>query len=176
VARGERLPFRQEDLSIDGHALELRVYAEDPLNNFLPSVGRLERYRPPAGPGIRVDDGYAEGMDVPIYYDPMLAKLIVYGSTRGEAIRLMKEAIAAFEVEGVATTLPFGRFVMDHPAFVSGDFDTRFVQQHYTPEKLIEAEREAAEVAAHLALFLHLENKKQLVLPGRTETNWDKRV
>jgi acetyl-CoA carboxylase biotin carboxylase subunit len=162
VARGEKLPFAQEDLQIHGHALELRVYAEDPLNNFLPSVGRLHRYQLPEGPNIRVDGGYTEGMEVPIYYDPMLAKLVVHGATRAEAIQRMKEAIAAYDVQGVATTLPFGRFVLDHPAFVSADFDTHFVQHYYTPEKLVESQRAAAEVAAKLALLLHLKEKKQL--------------
>ncbi len=172
VARGEALPFAQEDLHINGHALELRVYAEDPLNNFLPSVGKLERYRLPSGPGVRVDGGYEEGMEVPIYYDPMLAKLVVHGANREEAIQKLKEAIAAYEVEGVATTLPFGAFVLDHPAFVSGDFDTSFVHQYFTPESLIERQQAAAEVAAMLALRLHLDNKKQLKVLAATESNW----
>jgi acetyl-CoA carboxylase biotin carboxylase subunit len=137
VARGEALPFRQEDLRIQGHAMELRVYAEDPLDNFMPSIGTLHRYRPPQGPGIRVDDGYAEGMSVPIYYDPMLAKLVTYGANRAEAIQRMKEAIAQYEVEGVATTLPFGRFVMEHPAFTEARFDTNFVKNYYTPQPRI---------------------------------------
>lgn len=175
VARGEKLPFAQEDLKINGHALELRVYAEDPLNNFLPSVGKLERYRLPSGPGIRVDGGFEEGMDVPIYYDPMLAKLVVHGATRAEAIQLMKDAIANYEVEGVATTLPFGQFVLDHPAFVSADFDTHFVQQYYTPEKLIESQKEGAEIAAMLGLLYHLENKKKLKVPETRQSNWSNR-
>ena len=176
VARGEKLPFAQEDLRIDGHALELRVYAEDPLNNFLPSVGTLNRYRLPQGPGVRVDGGYEEGMEVPIYYDPMLAKLVVHGASRAEAIQKMKEAIAAYEVEGVATTLPFGRFVLDHPAFVSADFDTHFVQHYYSPEKLIESKKEAAEAAALLALRLHLENKRRLKVPESVASHWTERV
>lgn len=166
VARGEKLDFKQEDLRINGHALELRVYAEDPLNNFLPSVGKLEKYRIPEGPGIRVDGGFEEGMEVPIYYDPMLAKLVVHGATRSEAIQKMKEAIAQYEVEGVATTLPFGRFVLDHPAFVSGDFDTHFVQHYYTPEMLINSQKDGAEIAALLGLRLHLEQKKKLTVPN----------
>ncbi|HMX38780.1 MAG TPA: biotin carboxylase N-terminal domain-containing protein, partial [Saprospiraceae bacterium] len=162
VARGEKLPFTQDDLRIQGHAMELRVYAEDPLNNFLPSVGRLGRYRVPQGSGIRVDGGFEEGMEVPIYYDPMLAKLVVHAANRTEAIERMKEAIALYEVEGVATTLPFGRFVMDHPAFVSADFDTHFVQHYYTPELLLDTHRKEAEAAAHLALRLHVEQQETL--------------
>ncbi len=175
VARGEKLPFVQEDLKINGHALELRVYAEDPLNNFLPSVGTLTKYRLPEGPGIRVDGGFEEGMEVPIYYDPMLAKLVVHGATRDEAIQKMKEAIAAYEVEGVATILPFGRFVLDHPAFVSADFDTHFVQHYFSPDKLIESHRDEAEVAALLALRLHLEHKRLLTAVEPVESNWKNR-
>lgn len=176
VARGEKLPFAQDDLKINGHALELRVYAEDPLNNFLPSVGNLSRYRPPAGEGIRVDDGFEEGMDVPIYYDPMLAKLVVHGATRAEAIQLMKEAIADYEVEGVSTTLPFGRFVLDHEAFVSGNFDTRFVNLYFSAEKLIDSHQNQAAVAAMLALRHHLRRKKQLRSIDPVDSNWPNRV
>lgn len=167
VARGEKLPFTQADLKINGHALELRVYAEDPLNNFLPSVGTLERYSVPQGLGIRVDGGYEEGMEVPIYYDPMLAKLVVHGADRAEAIQKMKEAIQAYEVEGVATTLPFGQFVLEHPAFVSADFDTHFVNHYYTPEILKASQQPAAAVAALFALNLHLKNKRKLKTAGR---------
>ncbi len=136
VARGEVLPMEQDDLKINGHAIELRVYAEDPMNDFLPSVGKLEKYKLPKGKGIRVDNGFAEGMDVPIYYDPMLSKLITYGKSREEAIELMIEAIDKYEVEGVMTTLPFGRFVCEHEAFRSGNFDTHFVNKYYAPEIL----------------------------------------
>lgn len=175
IARGEPLPFAQEDLRINGHALELRVYAEDPLNNFLPSVGKLTRYRPPAGPGIRVDDGYMEGMDVPIYYDPMLAKLVVHGSSRAEAIQRMKEAIAQYEIEGVATTLPFGRFVLDHPAFVSAEFDTNFVKEYFSADRLLESRQLAAQVAALTALRLHLEQKKRLKVAETGNSRWQRR-
>lgn len=136
VARGEALEMRQEDLQIQGHAIEVRVYAEDPANNFLPDIGRLRRYREPFGPGIRVDSGFVEGMDVPIFYDPMLAKLMVHGSNRDEAIEAMKEAIARYEVDGIATTLEFCLFVMDHPVFRDGSFTTRFVEEHFSPEKM----------------------------------------
>ncbi len=176
VARGEPLSFAQQDLRIDGHALELRVYAEDPLNNFLPSVGVLTRYRIPEGEGIRVDGGFTEGMEIPIYYDPMLAKLVVHAATRSEAIQRMKEAIAAYEVEGVATTLPFGQFVMDHPAFVSGDFDTHFVQDYFTPELLIDRQKPAAAVAALLALRLYLEHQEVLQVADAASSNWHQRA
>lgn len=176
IARGEALPFTQEDLRINGHAIELRVCAEDPMNNFLPSVGTLNRYRLPEGFDVRVDSGYEEGMEVPIFYDPLLAKLAVHGKTRAEAIQRMKEAIAQYEVEGVATTLPFGRFVMDHEAFVSGKFDTNFIKYYYSPEKMIESHQEEAEVAALLALRAYLANKKGLVVAESMESKWKTRV
>src|SRR5690606_17414681 len=97
VARGEVLPITQDDLQIKGHALELRVYAEDPLNDFLPSVGNLETYTLPTGEGVRVDNGFEQGMDVPIYYDPMLSKLITYGKDRNEAIQIMLKAIQEYK-------------------------------------------------------------------------------
>lgn len=166
VARGEVLDIKQEDLKINGHALELRVYAEDPMNDFLPSVGNLEIYRLPVGENIRVDNGFEEGMDVPIYYDPMLSKLITYGKTRAEAIELMIQAIDNYHVKGVQTTLPFGRFVCEHDAFRSGNFDTHFVKKYYSPS-LLEAQHKAeAEIAAKLALKQYLEDQKLLRLPN----------
>lgn len=165
VARGEVLPMKQEDLRINGHAMELRVYAEDPLNDFLPSVGTLERYRLPIGENIRVDNGFEEGMDIPIYYDPMLSKLITYGKTREESIALMIKAIESYEVEGVETTLPFGAFVMEHEAFRSGKFDTHFVKDYYAPEMILEAKQNEAKIAALVALKQYFEDQKQLKLP-----------
>ena len=166
VARGEVLPIKQEDLTINGHAMELRVYAEDPLNDFLPSVGHLEVYQIPVGEGIRVDNGFEQGMDVPIYYDPMLAKLITYGKTREEAIELMIEAIAKYKVEGVSTTLPFGTFVMEHEAFRSGNFDTNFVKKYYDSGKLKAQFDMEAEIAALVALEQYLVDKKLVRLPN----------
>src|SRR5574343_88140 len=166
VARGEVLPIKQEDLTIKGHAMELRVYAEDPLSDFLPSVGHLDVYQIPVGEGIRVDNGFEQGMDVPIYYDPMLAKLITYGKTREEAIELMIEAIAQYKVEGVSTTLPFGTFVMENEAFRSGNFDTNFVKKYYDSEKLKAQFDKEAEIAALVALEQYLVDKKMLRLPN----------
>ncbi|MEO8932699.1 MAG: acetyl-CoA carboxylase biotin carboxylase subunit [Xanthomarina sp.] len=165
IARGEVLPIKQEDLKINGHALELRVYAEDPLNDFLPSVGNLEVYKLPVGKNIRVDNGFEEGMDIPIYYDPMLSKLITYGSTRAEAIELMIKAIEDYQVEGIQTTLPFGTFVCEHEAFRSGDFDTHFVKKYYSPEALLGKQKEEAKIAATLVLKHYLKDQKLLRLP-----------
>jgi len=165
VARGEHLSIQQEDLKIIGHALELRVYAEDPRNNFLPSIGTLEVYKKPTGEGVRLDDGYREGMDIPIYYDPMIAKLVTHGSTRAEAIRKMVEAIADFTIKGVETTLEFGTFVCKHEAFLSGNFDTHFVKNYFTPERIQAADDKLAEIAAQVALNIFLEKKKILIIP-----------
>lgn len=166
VARGEALAMKQEDLKIVGHAMELRVYAEDPLNDFLPSVGNLEVYQLPEGEGVRVDNGFEQGMDIPIYYDPMLAKLITYGQTREEAIQIMIKAIADYQVKGVETTLPFGKFVFEHEAFRSGDFDTHFVKKYYSPEKLKDQTQKEAQIAALVALKQYFEDQKMVRLPN----------
>lgn len=157
IARGEKLSFTQKDLSINGHAIEVRVYAEDPLNNFLPDIGKLTTYRPPQGIGVRVDDGFEEGMDIPIYYDPMIAKLIVHGSNRNEAIERMIRAIDDYTINGVETTLKFCRFVMTHSAFVSGNFDTHFIKKYYTPEALQTDTSKQQEIAALFAAYFYNE-------------------
>ena len=165
VARGEVLPLQQDDLKIKGHAVELRVYAEDPLNDFLPSVGHLDVYQLPVGVGVRVDNGFEQGMDIPIYYDPMLSKLITYGATREEAIQTMIQAIDNYKVEGVSTTLPFGKFVFEHEAFRSGNFDTHFVKKYYSVEKLKEQTQKEAQIAAMVALQQYFEDQKIVRLP-----------
>ncbi|WP_104735989.1 acetyl-CoA carboxylase biotin carboxylase subunit [Hanstruepera ponticola] len=165
VARGEVLAIKQADLSIHGHALELRVYAEDPLNDFLPSVGHLDVYQLPVGENIRVDNGFEQGMDIPIYYDPMLSKLITYGNTRDEAIQLMIKAIENYNIEGIQTTLPFGTFVCEHDAFRSGNFDTHFVKKHYSPEAIKAKQEAEANIAALIAVKQYLEDQNVLRLP-----------
>jgi len=131
VARGEQLPLKQNELKINGHAIEIRVYAEDALNGFAPDIGTLRRYKLPTGPHVRVDDAFVEGMDIPIYYDPMIAKLVVWGESREQAIARTIDAIKEYEVSGVRTTLDFALFVLNHDAFCSGDFDTNFVQHYF---------------------------------------------
>lgn len=151
IARGEALSFSQEDLTINGHAIELRIYAEDPANNFLPDIGVLKTYRLPEGPGVRIDNSYIEGMEIPVYYDPMIAKLVTWGKTRQEAIERMIRAIDEYQITGIQSTLPFGRFVMQHPAFGSGQFDTHFVDRHFKPKYLNLPQKTPLEVAALLA-------------------------
>ncbi|UKJ08955.1 acetyl-CoA carboxylase biotin carboxylase subunit [Solitalea lacus] len=162
VAKGEALSFKQEDLSISGHAIELRVYAEDPNNDFLPDIGKLKKYKIPQGTGVRVDDGFEEGMDIPIFYDPMIAKLITHGENRKEAIDKMIRAIKDYHILGIETTLGFGRFVMQHEAFTSGNFDTHFVKKYFNGKVEEEFVEEEAEVAALLAISAIEKNKKQI--------------
>lgn len=176
IARGEKLSFTQEDLSIHGHALELRVYAEDPLNNFLPSIGNLKKYIKPTGEGVRVDDGYEQGMDIPIYYDPMIAKLVTHGKDRTEAIQKMLTAIRDYKIEGLSTTLPFGTFVFEHEAFLTGHFDTNFVKQYYTPEKILDKQQSNAEIAAIVALKYYLDQRDMIQPVENRSTSWKRRL
>jgi propionyl-CoA carboxylase alpha chain len=152
VARGERLPKLQDELAINGHAIEVRVYAEDTLNGFTPDIGTLKRYRIPSGRNIRVDDAFEEGMEIPIYYDPMIAKLVVWGKTREEAIERCIAAIDNYQISGVKTTLDFGKFVLKHPAFRSGNFDTNFVKDHFSNPLLINDAMQEEERALVFAL------------------------
>ena len=174
IARGEAISFKQEDLQIQGHAVELRVYAEDPANNFLPDIGTLQTYITPKGPGIRVDDGFEQGMEIPIYYDPMIAKLIAYGKDREEAIERMVRAIDEYQIAGITTTLSFGRFVMQHEAFTSGNFDTHFVKKYFTPEVLQTGNEEEALIAALVMEHLLSAAKTSVDVVVGAESNWVK--
>jgi acetyl/propionyl-CoA carboxylase alpha subunit len=179
IARGEKLSIKQEDLKIKGHSIEVRVYAEDPSNNFLPDIGTLSTYERPQGLGVRVDDGFEEGMEIPIYYDPMISKLITFGKDREEAIERMIRAIDDYKISGAQTTLPFCKFVMQHPAFVSGDFDTHFVKKYFNPEVLKNENEEEAVIAGLVGLKLLNEKNnllKQPALNSNTEkiSNWKK--
>jgi propionyl-CoA carboxylase alpha chain len=171
VAQGEPLPFKQEDLKIHGHAIEIRVYAEDPDNNFLPDIGTLKTYRRPQGHGIRLDDGFEQGMDIPFYYDPMIAKLISHADTRENAIEKMIRAIEEYEITGLETTLGFCNFVMHHEAFRSGNFDTRFVENYFKPG-LHKSQSDAVEEKLAAVLATNLLNKiKATEVPATTSTN-----
>ncbi|WP_295119172.1 acetyl-CoA carboxylase biotin carboxylase subunit [uncultured Chitinophaga sp.] len=158
IARGGQLSFKQEDLTINGHAIELRVCAEDPANNFLPDTGRLETYIRPQGNNVRVDDGYEQGMDIPIYYDPLIAKLIAWGQNREEARERLIRAINEYRVKGIRTTLSFGKWALQQPAFINGQFDTNFIATYFTPASLQSEDVEAARAAAILAVQLWQRN------------------
>lgn len=166
IAKGEKLTISQEDLTFKGHAIELRIYAEDSLNGFLPNVGQLKTYIIPKGNNIRLDDGYEQGMEIPIYYDPMISKLITFGKDRDEAIQTMINAIDQYRIEGVETTLPFGKFVCEHDAFRQGNFDTHFVRSHFKPDDLKKAKEGESALAALLALKLYEQEKNILRTPN----------
>ena len=177
IARGEKLSFSQDDLSIHGHAIEVRVYAEDPVNHFLPDTGTLVHYRRPLGFGVRVDDGFEEGMEIPIYYDPMIAKLITFGKDRSEAIVRMLRAIDDYKITGVKTTLPFCKFALQHEAFVSGHFDTHFVETFFKPEMLAASNEDEEFVAAVLAFQLLNESKNPVspITHKEQKSKWKQR-
>ncbi len=136
VAMGEPLGMTQESILFRGHAIECRICAEDPFNNFLPSTGKIAHLKPPQGIGIREDRGVEAGGEISIHYDPMISKLISWGQTRPEAINRMKRALKEYELLGVKTNIPALLFVLNHEKFISGDFDTHFLQQHYDTSKL----------------------------------------
>ncbi|HSJ69753.1 MAG TPA: acetyl-CoA carboxylase biotin carboxylase subunit [Anditalea sp.] len=181
IAEGKPLSFTQDDLKIQGHAVEVRVYAEDPRNNFLPDIGKLITYQRPQGPGIRVDDGFEQGMDIPIYYDPMIAKLVTHAENRQNAINRMVRAIDDYRITGIETTLPFCRFVLLHDAFVSGDFDTKFVEKYFTPDKLNEVfSDDDMNILAAAGVFLlestKPKNQQKDTLVNQAGSNWKKRL
>jgi len=163
VAYGLPLSFKQEDLKINGHAIELRVCAEDPFQQFLPNIGKVVQYLVPNGPGIRVDDCMEANMEIPIYYDNMLAKLIAWGSTREEAIERLRRAIKEYIITGIETTLSFGEFVLTHEAFKSGKFDTHFIQKYFNPEEILSPEMSDEEISvlASASVSFFLQNKSE---------------
>lgn len=180
VARGERLPKLQDELAINGHAVEIRVYAEDSLNGFTPDIGTLNRYRIPTGKSVRVDDAFEEGMEIPIYYDPMIAKLVVWGKTRTEAIDRAIKAIDDYQISGVKTTLDFGKFVLKHEAFRSGKFDTNFVKEHFSSPELIKNAMEEESVALQHAIdsiWSHVNEFKNKAYASREiSSSWKNRM
>ncbi|HLR62443.1 MAG TPA: acetyl-CoA carboxylase biotin carboxylase subunit [Lentibacillus sp.] len=135
IANNEKLPFRQENIEFEGWAMECRINAESPFKNFIPSPGKIDLYLPPGGLGVRVDSGAYPGYSIPPFYDSMVAKLITYGKTRKETIDRMKRSLDEFVVEGVDTTIPFHRQIMDHAVFVNGDFNTKFLEENPITEK-----------------------------------------
>ncbi len=173
IAMGKPLSFTQNDLHIQGHAMEVRVYAEDPMNNFAPDIGRLKTYKLPESIGVRVDNGFEEGMDIPIYYDSMISKLITYGKDREEAISKMIRAIRDYTIVGVKTTLPFAELVMQNKHFVSGDFDTHFIKKHFNVKDLEESREDEAHIAALLSKHV-LSNHKTSMSVSSSESSVSK--
>lgn len=177
VARGEQLSISQEELKINGHSIELRVCAEDPENNFLPDTGKLEIYQPPKGPGVRVDDGYEQGQDIPIFYDNMIAKLIVHAPTRDEAIDRLCRVADEYYIKGIQTTLGFGVWAVQTEPFRSGNFDTKFIEKHFKPEYLKKEDEDEKQVAALLSAFVwdkqaKTSSPKNTVVNNSTGSGW----
>ncbi|MBK8956117.1 MAG: acetyl-CoA carboxylase biotin carboxylase subunit [Saprospiraceae bacterium] len=172
IAEGKTLPFKQSDLQIHGHSIELRICAEDPLNNFLPSIGQLRTYQIPMGEGIRVDHGYLEGMEIPLHYDPLIAKLIVHAKNRKEAIHKLKTAIESYEIDGIETTLDYGTFVLNHPEFISGNFDTSFVAKNTDQFLSFIKDDCDNEAYAMMGLKIYLEEINKITISPTKTKNW----
>jgi len=168
IAAGGKLPFRQEQIERRGHALECRVYAEDPENDFLPSIGKLKHMQRPGGNGVREDSGVGEGDEISIYYDPMIAKLITWGASRDEAICRMRRALNEYEIAGVRTTIPFCLWVLQHAKFCAGEFDTHFVQNEFRDVQLAATNGQLDLTAAALAAVLYRESQSP---PPENETS-----
>ncbi len=175
VAEGRTLSFRQEEVIRRGHAIECRICAEDPANNFFPSTGRLQTVRWPSGPFVRVDSGVQAGDDISVFYDPLLAKVIVWGSDRSQAIERMIRALEELVVAGVRTTAPFCRSVLHDEQFVGGKFDTHFVADRFRPEAMDEL-KDGEEIAAAVAVALHRAHGRnrsdRSMDPKTTGTGW----
>ncbi|MBR9977778.1 MAG: acetyl-CoA carboxylase biotin carboxylase subunit [Bacteroidetes bacterium] len=175
VAEGHVLPMKQEDIRFRGHAIECRICAEDVRNDFLPDTGTILRYRPPFGFAVRDDSGVTEGSEISIHYDPMFAKLVVWGMDREDAIRKMRRALDEFVIDGVETTIPFCRFVMDHPAFIKGDFRIDFVEKHYQPGFLRKPQADESRAAALAAVLTEMDRTTGSALSSNGKGTHDHR-
>jgi acetyl-CoA carboxylase biotin carboxylase subunit len=176
IARGRKLRYAQSDIRFNGWAIECRINAEDPYNNFLPSTGRLEFIIPPTGPGVRVDTGVYPGFEISPYYDSMISKLLVWGETRGEAVLRMRRALEEYKILGVKTNIPFHQMLMDSTRFMAGQFDTRFVEERFSMENAEDGGAREPTIAAILAtLVAHRQRQQasQIVRRGERDTsNW----
>jgi acetyl-CoA carboxylase biotin carboxylase subunit len=176
IARGRQLSYTQEQIKFNGHAIECRINAEDPFNGFMPSTGRITHSLLPTGPGVRVDTGVYPGFEITPFYDPMIAKLIVWGETRAQAILRMRRALEEYRIVGVRTNIPFHQTLMDSHRFMGGQFDTRFVEERFSMEDAVEARAANAEIAAILAtLVAHQQTERNANIVRRNErdtSNW----
>jgi len=164
IASGEPLVLKQPDVQFSGHAVECRVYAEDVRNNFLPSTGTILHLKPSEGFGVREDRGVEKGGEVSIYYDPMIAKLVAWGRSRNEALDRMRRALREYEILGVETTIPLSLFVIDHPLFRSGDFDTHFLENHWRPDSSLSALEPHEQMAAATLAAVLVEGSTERVI------------
>jgi acetyl-CoA carboxylase, biotin carboxylase subunit len=174
IARGRRMDPTQDSIRINGHAIECRINAEDPYNNFLPSVGTVTTHLAPTGPGVRLDSGIYAGYEVTPYYDSMLAKLIVWGANRPQAIVRMSRALEEYRIMGLNTNLPFHMKLMDSHHFISGKFDTGFVEHYFNPTvDSMRLNPEAAAIIATLVAHHNQQQAAQIIGPNERDTsNW----
>lgn len=177
IARGRQLSYKQADIRMRGHAIECRINAEDPYNNFMPSTGTITHSLLPTGAGVRVDTGVYPGFEITPYYDPMIAKLIVWGETRGQAILRMRRALEEYRIVGVRTNIPFHQSMMDSHRFMGGQYDTRFVEERFalplSPEERTNHEPEIAAVFATLVAHDAIQRKAEFVSRNERDTsNW----
>jgi len=176
IARGRQLSYTQEQIQMKGHAIECRINAEDPFNGFMPSTGRITHSILPTGPGVRVDTGVYLGFEITPFYDPMIAKLIVWGETRAQAILRMRRALEEYRIVGVRTNIPFHQTLMDSHRFMGGQFDTRFVEERFSMETASETADAKTEIAAILAtLVAHQQTERSAQIVRRNErdaSNW----
>jgi acetyl/propionyl-CoA carboxylase alpha subunit len=176
IARGRKLRYAQADIKLNGAAIECRVNAEDPYNNFLPSTGRITHTILPTGPGVRVDTGVYSGFEITPYYDSLISKLICWGETRGEAILRMRRALDEYRLLGVKTNIPFHQRLMDSHRFMAGNFDTRFIEERFSLAEMEEGRATQEDIAAIIATIVaHRQGQHaaQLVQRGERDTsNW----
>jgi acetyl-CoA carboxylase biotin carboxylase subunit len=172
IAEGRTLSLKQENLKINGHSIELRICAEDPATNFLPSIGTITKYKIPEGTDYRLDDSYTEGMEIPIHYDPMIAKLISHGKNRLDAIDKLKKAIADFEIEGIETTLDFGMFVLSHSDFIKGNIDTGFIDKFYVDYLNGLNDMDSDEAAAIVGLYVYVQETNKIKTSDIGNADW----
>ncbi len=177
IAQGEHLSFKQNEVSINGHAIESRIYAEEYDNNFLPSTGTITHYQPSEGLGVRNDSGIRVGSEITMHYDPMMAKLITHGRTRDEAIEKMKRALREYKINGVKTTIPFCEIVLFHPEFVNGNYDINFVAKHYlVPDAKITAQESVAIVTSYRSQKKNISKDINETLPTDGNSKWKDRL
>jgi len=176
IARGRKMRYSQEDIRLNGWAIECRINAEDPYSNFMPSTGVLNSIIPPTGPGVRVDTGVFAGLEITPYYDSLISKLICWGETRGEAILRMRRALEEYRILGVKTNIPFHQRIMDSHRFIAGQFDTRFVEERFAMDEANAEREQLTTIAAIMAtLVAHRESQQaaEIIRPASRDTsNW----
>ena len=179
IAAGKKLSIKQSELKINGHALECRIYAEDALNNFLPSTGTILHYKAPSGPGVRLDSGFEEGSEISIYYDPLISKLVTSGADREISINRMKRALNEYQIAGVTTNISFLELILEHPSFINGSFDINFIENELLSGKdfLSKNNNELEEAAVLFSALLKNESTNGIVKNNIANSNrWQEQM